>query len=243
MTENSTDKTSAAGFLLLLLFLVIAALAYFCQAESKMEYEGVYPVVRPKIQGQFIFNAHLVEVKLQNTPVWKRIVVFAYDAEGRQVGIIKPVYNRTLTITEKDYPDFRVKVRDGKAEGFEIVNRANGGYENKGFLTLLAEAKDASRRYGVQECLYPMCTRCMDVCPVVKFGIVEIPVTQSGAFYPVIHIQGCPRCGKCFEVCKIGLICKPNQVDRTRADTEDISEIWVYPKESALKKEPGSLSH
>lgn len=209
MTDNSTAKTPAGGFILLLLLLLTAGLVYFCQAENKIQTEGLYPAVKPLIQGEFNFTPDSVQVKISEDPVWKRIAVFAYDREGWQVGIIKPVYDRTLTITRGDYPDFRVRVSDDRVEDFQIIGKAKVQYQGKDFMSLLIEAKEDSRQYGVQECLYPICTRCMDVCPVIKHGVLEMTVNQGGVINPVIHIQGCPRCGKCFEVCKVGVLLNP----------------------------------
>jgi len=208
MTENSTDRTSAAGFLLLLFLLAIACLVYFFQAEHKKVYEGLYPAVKPMIQGHFHFGFESVVIKLSRDPLLKRIVIFAYDENENQVCIIKPVHHGRVTIFSKDFPDFRVKIRDSEVRKFDVVKKIDGVTDEENFYTHLIKAKQSFRKYGVQECLYPFCTRCLDVCPVVKFGIIEMCVTKDGRFNPVIHFEGCPRCGKCFEVCKAGIIVK-----------------------------------
>jgi ferredoxin len=68
----------------------------------------------------------------------------------------------------------------------------------------------------VQECLYPICTRCLDICPVISQGVILMPVAEDGRIYPVINLSKCPRCGKCFEVCKPGIIRNPNDSTSTR---------------------------
>jgi len=208
MTEHSTDRTSAPGFILLLLVLVVTGVAYVCQSRHVVKYEGTYPAVKPMVKAEFSFRAEKVTIKLSEQPIWERVVVFVYDEEGRQVGILKPVYDQTVIIKPGESPDYRVSFTDGAVDDFEIITKINGVYEGEDFFSLLTQARKSSRRYGVQECLYPFCTLCMDVCPVIKQGVIEMRVAKNGTIYPVINIGGCPRCGKCFEVCKVGVIFK-----------------------------------
>ena len=211
MTEHSTDRTAAPGFLLLLLLLVVAGIAYVCQAHHRVEYEGVYPAVKPLIQGDFSFTGDRVTIRLSEQPRWGRIVVFSYDEQNEQVCIVKPVYDQTVTIRQGEPPDYWVSFKDGAVDDFEVIPKINGVHEGKDFLSFLTGAKALSRHYGVQECLYPFCTLCLDVCPVVKQGVIQMRATENGTLYPVIKIQGCPRSGRCFEVCKIGVILKSTE--------------------------------
>jgi hypothetical protein len=206
---NSTDKTSASAFILLLLVLVATGLAYVGQASSSKKFEGTFPVVKPMTQGEFHFYPDRVEIKLAEDPLpVKRIVVFAYDAQEREVCILKPVYDQTVVLTRDNYPDYRVRFRNGNVDGYDLLQGHGGIGEKMNFVAILNEAKESGRRYGVQECLYPICTRCMDVCPVIKQGVIKMKVDEDGAFYPAIHLAGCPRSGKCMEACKQRIICR-----------------------------------
>ena len=235
MTENSTDRTSAPGFILLLIMLVVAGLVYVCQAETKVEYEGVYPAVRPLIQGKFAFMGDRVAIKLSDKPVWERIVVFVYDKEGRQLCILKPVYDQTVTVTPGEFPDYWVSFTDGAVDDFGVITKTRGVPQGEDFFSLLSQARASSRRYGVQQCLYPLCTRCLDVCPVIKYGVIKMHVCKDGRINPVIYIEGCPRCGKCFEVCKVGCIVKSTEISKITPDVTSAPEHVKMPTEKELE--------
>lgn len=204
-------RTAGSAFLFLLIVLVTTVVAYVVQAERKMKTEGLYPDIKPLMQGTFIFNSDSVRIQMAEDPVWKRIVVYAYEQDGSQVGIVKPVYDRSITITAKDRPDFRVRTKGNRVMGFDILKKTHETLQGESFLAVLNEAKNGFRRFGLQECLYPICTRCMDVCPVIQHGVIEMPISENGGINPVVHLPGCPRCGKCFEVCKVGVLLNPSK--------------------------------
>ena len=207
--ENSTVKTSAAAFILLLLVLVATGLAYVLQASSSTKFEGTYPMVKPMVQGAFNFYPDRVEIKLAEDPLpVNRIAVFAYDSQDRQICILKPVYDRTVVLTRDNYPDYRVHFRNAKVDGYDLLQGHVGFQEKMNFVDILNEAKESGRRYGVQECLYPICTRCLDVCVVRKFFVLDMVVAVDGTIYPIFRNAGCPRCGKCMKACKQGVICR-----------------------------------
>jgi len=207
--QNSTNRTSAAGFILLLLVLLATGLAYVGQAASTKKFEGTFPVVKPMVQGIFHFYPDRVEIKLADDPLpVKRIAVFAYDDKDHQICILKPVYDRTVVLTRDDFPDYRVRFRNGKIEGYDLLNSRGASREKINFVDMLNEAKQSGRRHGVQECLYPICTRCLDVCVVRKFFVLEMATAKDGAIYPIFRNEGCPRCGKCMEACKQRVICR-----------------------------------
>jgi ferredoxin len=210
---NSNDDTAASGFLLLLLVLVATALAYVAQASTGTRFQGSYPVVKPMVHATFRFQPQRVEIKLADTPLpAKRIVVFAYDENERQVCILKPVYDRTIVLTEDDHPDYRVRFKNGKVDEYDLLHGHRGLGSRTNFLDLLNAAKESGRRYGVQECLYPLCTQCLDVCVVRKFFVLEMAVSEDGRIYPIFRNEGCPRCGKCMAVCNQYVICKPSDL-------------------------------
>ena len=222
---NSTDKTSASAFILLLLVLLATGVAYVGQAASTKKFEGTFPVVKPMVQGTFHFYPDRVEIKLGDDPLpVKRIAVFAYDNQNNQVCILKPVYDRTVVLTRDNYPDYRVRFRNGKIEGYDLLHGPSGLREKMNFVDVLNEAKGSGRRYGVQECLYPVCTRCLDICVVRKFFVLEMAAAKDGAIYPIFRNEGCPRCGKCMEACKQRVICRsvdlpPKVLPGTGTDT------------------------
>lgn len=208
MMENSTDKTSAAGFILVLIIFLASVLVYFAQASGGKKYEGTYPVIKPLAKGSFAFYPDRAEIRISGAPLpVKRIAVFAYDEKGRQVCVLKPVYDGLVVVTARDMPDFRVRFRNGKEDGYEMLS--GGRLQNQtGFLEILTRSRDSGRRYGVQECLYPVCQRCLEVCVVRKSFVLEMAVESDGTLYPVFKSEGCPRCGKCIAACSQRVICR-----------------------------------
>lgn len=210
MMENSTGNSSAQGFILLGLFLGCAVLVFLFQRNHVPSYQGLYPAMQPLIEGRFEFQSDRVLVMLSAEPEWKRIVIFSYDEDGAQLGIIKPVHDLRVSIMKGEFPDFRVRMKNGQVDGFDIIKGANYAAQGKGdFLDYLLRARDSGRHFGVQECIYPICTRCLDVCPVISQGVILMPMAGDGRIYPIINLAKCPRCGKCFEVCKLGIILNP----------------------------------
>ncbi|MDD5205220.1 MAG: 4Fe-4S dicluster domain-containing protein [Desulfobacterales bacterium] len=212
MMENSTTRTPGPAFLFMLIVLITTVIAYFVQAERKVKTEGFYPEIKAPVEGDFLFGDEEVVIEISSDPLWKSVVVFAYDEKECQVGIVKPVYDRRITIRESDLPDYRVATRGNRVTGFEIINKSRDSKQVPSFLKILKGANESSRRFGLQECLYPVCTRCMDVCPVIQHGVIEMDILENGAVVPVVHLPGCPRCGKCFEVCKVGVLLNPTKI-------------------------------
>lgn len=193
--------------LLILCLAILTGLFYADQKIPLIKTEGVSPVVRAGNRASFTFGEESIDITLRDKAPTERLAVFAYDPEGRQVVIVKPVKGgTTITIRPSDFADYRVMLENGRAKGFDIFREIPGIRQGVDFFRLLVEAKEASRLYGVQDCLYPICTRCMDVCPVIKQDVIKMKVDEDGAFYPAIHLTACPRSGKCFAVCTMEVI-------------------------------------
>lgn len=207
----------------LILFLclgVLTAAFYASQQVPVIKTEGLYPVVRAPHRVSFTFEEDAVQISLQDNASAERIAVFAYDADQRQVVIVKPVEDGSkITIRSGDAADYRVSLEEGAVKDVEIFREIPGLRTGVDFFRLLVEAKAASRRYGVQDCLYPICTRCMDVCPVIRQGVIKMKIDESGAFFPAIHITACPRSGKCFAVCPLGAIVSVSQAAKDNLRT------------------------
>ena len=209
MTDCSTAAKpgkSWPGYLLLLVLLLVTAAVYVLQADLSQTFEGTYPEVIPPVAAKFDFQADRIEIKLSRDPAYSHIIVYAYDEDQRQVCILKPIEKRRIIINPGDRADYRVIFENNKVLSYEVLKKAYGMDRSEDFTGHLNAAKKAGRRYGVQECLYPACSMCLDVCPVVSTGIIKMPVLPDGRIHPVIHYGGCPRCGKCFELCKMGVI-------------------------------------
>jgi hypothetical protein len=201
-----------------MILVVLTGLFYADQKIPGIKTEGVIPLVRAANTASFRFGQESIEITLRDKAPTERLAVFAYDPEGRQVVIVKPVQGGTrLTIRPVDFADYRVTLENGQVKDFEIFREIPGIRKGVDFFRLLVEAKEASRLYGVQDCLYPICTRCMDVCPVIKQGVIKMKVDEGGAFFPAIYLTACPRSGKCFAVCTMEVI-----VSATKAVKEGI---------------------
>ncbi|WP_051012306.1 4Fe-4S dicluster domain-containing protein [Desulfobacula toluolica] len=227
--SNREKKRSYAGLLMLILFLGIAGGVYVIQTDLKKIFPGTYPGVVPPIQAKFFFLRDMIEIRLSREPSSDRIVIFAYDDAGRQVTILKPIYDRVVKVMPGDLADFRVDFTKGKTPGFEVFKKANNLMEEVNFFDLMIAAKAENLKFGVQECLYPACSMCVSVCPVIANGVITMPRLEDGRIHPVIKHGGCPRSGKCFSLCKMGVIyktdlrlsIKPEYLDKGNED-------WSY---------------
>jgi len=211
MTVPSTAPKpgdTRAGYLLLVTLLAVAAVVYWLQADLQQTFVSTYPEVVPPIAAKFNFLDDEIRIRLSRDPTHPRIVVFAYDDQGRQVAILKPIHNRGISIGRGELADYRVDVNRTGISGYQVLKKNYGVTQDDDFYRCLTEARAAGRSFGVQECLYPACTMCLDVCPVIADGIIKMPRLPDGRFHPVILHGGCPRCGKCFELCKLGVIFK-----------------------------------
>ncbi len=221
--EGSTDKTSAPGFIMILLVLLATGTVLVFGKGDNAKNEGVYPVIRKPVQGDFVFKKDRVDIALSHEPLeTKQVVIFAYDEQGHQVGLVKPVYERKVTIRSVDVHNYRVFFRGGKVSAYEI-NRGNRK-QCVPFIDILLQARESGRRFGVQECLYPVCTRCMDVCMVDTYSVIEMKTLEDGAIFPVFHNEGCPRCGKCIVACKQKVICNSRELPPT-VNPEKMDEV------------------
>lgn len=200
--------STLAGYLLSVTFLVVAAVIYWLQADLGQTFDGTYPEVVPPIAAKFNFLDDEIRIILSRDPAHPRIVVFAYDEQGRQVAMLKPIHNRRISIGRGELADYRVDVHRTGISGYQVLKKDYGMAQHDDFHRCLTQAHAAGRSFGVQECFYPACTRCLDVCPVIANGIIKMQHLPDGRFHPVIQHGGCPRCGKCFELCKLGVIFK-----------------------------------
>jgi formate hydrogenlyase subunit 6/NADH:ubiquinone oxidoreductase subunit I len=92
------------------------------------------------------------------------------------------------------------------------------------FLTLIRTARANGLRFGVQQCMYPVCTRCLEVCPVISKGVIQMNQAKNGAIVPSVIYGNCPRSGKCFTVCTLGAFYKAD-LRHTLANLPDLYRL------------------
>gem|GEM_PF-645935 len=209
---NSMDKNSQtrAGIYLLLVSVAITIAIYLIQTQLGWDFKGTYPGVVPLIQAEYTFEADKITIQLSRQSSVPQIVVFAYDDQNRQVVIMKPVYDKRVEVFPGDSADYLVNMDGTKVKDFEILKKTTGLESQIDMFNLIRAAHQSGKKYGIQECLYPVCTICLDVCPVVDNGVVQVNTEEDGRFHPKITIGGCPRCGMCFELCRMKVIYKSN---------------------------------
>jgi len=209
MLNPFSNRSHIAGICTFVFVILLGFTVHFFQSKNTTVYESTYPGIMPSMKVSSSFNADEVILALpQDAPPLDSLVVFVYAADGSQYGMIKKVRNGTIRITGRDYPEYQAVFRGAAVEGYRIFRRVNGKADVTDFLTLLQEAKIGNLRFGVQQCMYPVCTHCLVVCPVISKGVIEIHQTEGGQIVPVVLYGGCPRSGKCFAVCTLGAFYK-----------------------------------
>ncbi|MDR2818988.1 MAG: hypothetical protein LBB60_00415 [Desulfovibrio sp.] len=210
-----------------MLFLGLLLTGFILQLFQKPDltvYEGTYPGIRAPIEPEVVFEDDAVTL-IFDTPVsTTQIVVFAYDDQGRQYGTLKTIRDGAVRITGDDYPEYLAFFKGPAVEGYKIFRRVNGKADVTNFLTLIRTARANGLRFGVQQCMYPVCTRCLEVCPVISKGVIQMNQAKNGAIVPSVIYGNCPRSGKCFTVCTLGAFYKAD-LRHTLANLPDLYQL------------------
>jgi len=194
-------------FNVIMMFVLTGSITVIAYNRVKSDIPATYPDITPLIQGEFLFSAERVIIQVSDTLPTGRMLVFAYDENGNQWSILKPVYENEITITRDEETDFKVFISPaGNIENHEFLKGKENSKRETNFYRLLVHAKERGYKYGVQECLYPMEQRCVDVCPVRDRELITFHVFEDGRIGPKIDVWGCPRTGLCIHYCPQGII-------------------------------------
>lgn len=202
------NRTYLAGVSLFLCLLGTGFLIQQFQTPDSTVFEGTYPGIRGIIEPRYSFKEKEILLSLDGPVGTDRLVVFVYGDEGSQYGMVKTIRDDTIRITEQDYPEYQAVFNGSVVEGYRIFRRVSGKADTENFFTLMRDAKSRNLRFGVQQCMYPVCTRCLDVCPVSSKGVIEMHQAEGGQILPFVLFGSCPRSGKCFTVCTLGAFYK-----------------------------------
>ena len=195
------------AFNVVVLFLLTISITLISYNRVKSDIPATYPDIIPHIKGEFQFAPAQVTIRVSDTPITRRLLVFAYDEKGNQFLIVKPVYEKTITINGEDEADFKVFISaEGNIAGYEALKGKGDAQPRFNFYRLLLTARGKGYHYGVQECFYPMEERCVDVCPVKDTSLITFHVFEDGRIGPTIDTWRCPRSGLCIHYCPQGII-------------------------------------
>lgn len=208
MANLFRTRSFLTGVFLFAAAVCLGFVVHYFQKPDTTVFEGTYPGVRGLIEPKFAFTGDEIILTLPEPVSTKQLVVFVYDEHGSQFGMLKDVRAGAIRIGKNDYPEYEAVFRGEDVEGYRIFRRVSGKPDVTDFLTLMHRARDAHLRYGVQQCMYPVCTRCLNVCPVISKGVIEMRQAENGAIVPFVMYGGCPRSGKCFGVCTLGAFYK-----------------------------------
>jgi NAD-dependent dihydropyrimidine dehydrogenase PreA subunit len=194
-------------FNVIVLFLLTISITVISYTRVKSDIPATYPDIIPHIKGEFQFAPVQVNIRVSDTPITRRLLVFAYDEKGNQFLIVKPVYANTITVTQDDEADFKVFIStEGNIEGYQLVKGKGNSQARINFYRLLLTAQERGYHYGIQECFYPMEEKCVDVCPVKDMSLITFRVFEDGRIGPTIDTWRCPRSGLCIHYCPMGII-------------------------------------
>ncbi len=209
MAGNAAIKVS-------LIILGLAAGAFLVQKTLREDFPGNYPKFAAPVKASFEFVDQKVRIRVPNELNGLRVFVFAYDSQGHMQAIVKPVENGIIEVDRGDRSDIDVRFdKDDQAAGFEILKRMDSYTRELDMFNALKEAMANGRQTGIQRCLYPLCTRCIDGCRSVISGgdlALEMRKGEDGAIRPVYSKGKCPRCGKCFVWCPVKVITKSDSL-------------------------------
>ncbi len=199
----------------LLVIVLVFLVAYFGRKVYKEIFPADYPMVVPTAEAEFLIgDGDEITVKLSDTTKSGNIVMYAYGPDGNFYGMIKPVRDFSFKIRKGDYADFMVQIYGREIGETSFLKKMDRYVRKVDMFDLVIEARNKEWNYGVQNCLYPICTRCTDGCRSVIFTgnlPIEMTVMDDGEILPVFRKGRCPRCGKCIVWCPSGVIQKEKQ--------------------------------
>ena len=208
MTGLFRNRSYISGLVLFFCLLGTGFIIQRFQTPDTTVYEGTYPGIRGIIEPQYSFKEKEILLNFDENVTVDALVVFVYDDEGCQYGMMKILRDGVIRITEQDFPEYQAVFKGTVVEGYRIFRRVNGKSEVRDFFSLMQDAKARNLRFGVQQCMYPVCTRCLEVCPVISKGVIEMHQAEGGQILPFVLFGSCPRSGKCFTVCTLGAFYK-----------------------------------
>lgn len=209
MFSNAAVKVS-------LIIIGLTAAAFLVQKTLHEDFPGNYPRFAAPVKAGFEFVDQQVRIRIPDELNGLRVFVFAYDSQGHMQAVAKPVENGTIEVNQGDNSDIDVRFdKDDQVAGFEMLKRMDSYTRELDMFNALKEAKANGRRIGIQRCLYPVCTRCIEGCRSVISGgdlALEMCKGEDGAIRPVYSKGKCPRCGKCFVWCPAQVITKSDSL-------------------------------
>ncbi len=201
------------AILLVLLGALVALRKYF------PTFPGDYPEIAPPIENTFEYFTDRVEIRLARESKLGRLIVFAYDAGNNFIGILKPVENGVVIVRKGDFADITARVEGNEIKDVVFLKKMDRYIRKIDMFDAVLYARSNTLRFGVQRCLYPICSRCVDACRSV-ISTCDIPIVMTvkpeGYVLPVFSKGRCPRCGKCFIFCPTGSIVNP--ADKTQIE-------------------------
>jgi ferredoxin len=196
--------------------LGLTVVAFFAQKTLTEEFPGNYPKFAEPVKAGFQFTEHQVRIRVSEELNDVRVFVFAYDSRGHMLAVFKPVENGAVEVNQGDWSDLDVRFdKDDRVAGFEMLKRMDSYIRKVDMFASLKEAKANGRPTGIQRCLYPVCTRCIEGCRSVISGgdlPLEMRRGEDGAIRPLYSKGKCPRCGKCFVWCPAEVITKSDSL-------------------------------
>jgi len=197
---------------ILLLILIVLVGSFVAIRTIFYTFPGDYPLIAPPLESTMTYYDDRTEINVPGKFKLGRLIVFAYDERNNYIGILKPIENSLVVVRKGDYADFTVAVKGGKVEDVVFLKKMDRYVRKIDMHEALVRARDKKLRYGVQRCLNPICTRCVEACKTV-ISTYEIPIVMTvkteGYIFPVFSKGRCPRCGKCFVFCPTGSIINP----------------------------------
>lgn len=197
-------------FIILLITLII----HFGRKAYTEFFPGEYPMVVATAKLEFTAGENELNLKLSGTTKNGNIIIYAYGPDGNFYGMLKPVKDLSIKVRKGDNADFMVQIYGREIGKISFMKKMDRYIRKVDMYDLIIEARKHEWNYGVQNCLYPVCTRCTDGCKSVV-SIERLPIIMSvmdnGEIMPVFRKGGCPRCGKCIVWCPSGVIQKETQ--------------------------------
>jgi len=211
---KNKSKNNVSTFTLLV--IIITGLLFIFTKKYNPKYPSDYVKIAPEVEFPFSIKNDSVIFSIPKPELNKPHIVYAVLDDTLQYGIIDPTLNKDITITPGTLASYVAKIRDNKITEYKILKAVDSYSQSIDLYNLILKANEVGNKFGIQRCLSPFCNICVEECKKVNGEgslAIELVVDERGKVVPVFYRGYCPRCGRCFKECPIGLLLQSGYFD------------------------------